>query len=113
MFDLSQSGYFFSTFDLEFCYHHIGMFPYDRQYLGVSWRFDSVVKYSVLRVLPFWLVFSALHFYQVSACTCWLLARTWSSRRCLDDGIGGAFDFIACQEVCRLCRADLELVGSL
>lgn len=29
----------------------------------------------------------------------------------LDDGIGGAPDFIACQEVSRLCRVDLEKAG--
>lgn len=31
----------------------------------------------------------------------------------LDDGIGGAPDFIACQEVSHLCGADLEMPGSL
>ena len=31
----------------------------------------------------------------------------------LDDGIGGAPDFIACQEVSRLCGADLKMPGSL
>ena len=29
----------------------------------------------------------------------------------LDDGIGGAPNFNACQEVSRLCRADLELAA--
>ena len=29
----------------------------------------------------------------------------------LDDGIGGAPDFIACQEVSRLCRVNLEKAG--
>ena len=31
----------------------------------------------------------------------------------LDDGIGGAPDFIACQEVSRLCRVDLGRQVSL
>ena len=29
----------------------------------------------------------------------------------LDDGIGGAHEFITCQEVSRLCRTDLEMAG--
>lgn len=53
VFDLFLSGYFFFTFDLKSGYHHIEIFPDHRQYLGFSWRFDSVVKYFVFPVLPF------------------------------------------------------------
>ena len=74
VFDLFRSGYFFFTFDLKSGYHLVEIFPDHRQYLGFSWRFDSVVKYFVFTVLPFGL--SSAPFYRViiSACACWLLA---------------------------------------
>ena len=36
VFDLSQSGYFFSTFDLEFRHHHVGILPDDRHLILLS-----------------------------------------------------------------------------
>ena len=53
VFDLFQSGCLFFTFDLKSGYHHVEIFPDHRQYLGFSWRFDSVVQYFVFMVLPF------------------------------------------------------------
>ena len=112
VFDLFQSGYFFFTFYLKSGYHHVQIFPDHRQYLSFSWRFDSVVKYFVFTILPFGLSSAPYIFTKLVRA----LLGYWRGlgRRVvtfLDDGIGGAPDFIACQEVNRLCRADLEMAG--
>ena len=93
-------------------YHHVEIFPDHRQYLGFSWRFDSVVKYSVFTVLPFGLSSARYIFTKLVRA----LVGYWRGlgRRVVmfpDEGIGGATDFIDCQEVTRLCRADLEMAG--
>ena len=100
VFDLFQSGYFFFTFDLKSGYHHIEIFPDHRQYLGFSLRFDFGVKYFVFSVLPFGLSSAPYIFTKLVRA----LVGYWRGlgRRVvmfLDDGIGGAPDFIACQEV--------------
>lgn len=114
MFDLFQSGYFFFTYDLKSGYHHVEIFPDHRQYLGFSWRFDSVVKYFVFTVLPFGLS-SAPYIFTKLARTLVGYLRGLGRRvvTFLDDGIGDAPDFIACQEVSRRCRADLNWRVSL
>ena len=103
---------FFFTFDLKSGYHHVEIFPDHRQYLGFSWRFDFGVKYFVFSVLPFGLSSAPYIFTKLVRA----LVGYWRGlgRRVvmfLDDGIGGAPDFIACQEVSRLCRVDLEKAG--
>ena len=112
VFDLFHSGYFFFTFDLKSGYHHVEIFPDHRQYLGFSWRFDFGVKYFVFSVLPFGLSSAPYIFTKLVRA----LVGYWRGlgRRVvmfLDDGIGGAPDFVACLEVSRLCRVDLEKAG--
>ena len=112
VFVLFQPGYFFFTLDLKSGYHHVKICPDHRQYLGFSWRFDSVVKYFVFTVLPFGLSSAPYIFTKLvhAPLCCWggLGRRVVTF---LDDGIGGASDFIACLEVSRLCRAVLEMAG--
>ena len=62
VFNLFQSGYFFSSpFDLKSGYRHVKNFPDHRQYLGFSWNFGLVVKHFVFTVLPFGMyIFSKL-----------------------------------------------------
>ena len=109
VFDLFQSGYFFFTFNLKSGYHHVEIFPDLRQYLGFSWRFDFGVRQILFfSVLPFGLSSAPYIFTKLVRA----LVGYWRGldRRVfmfLDDGIGGAPDFIACQEASRLCRVDL------
>ena len=95
VFDLFQSGYFFFTFDLKSGYHHVEIFPDHRQFLGFSWRFDSVVKYLVFSVLPFGLSSAPYIFTKlVRALVCYWRGLGRRVVMFLDDGIGGAPDFI-------------------
>lgn len=49
---VEKEGYIIN-FDLKSGYHHLGIFPDHRQYLGFAWKINGNLKYFTFSVLPF------------------------------------------------------------
>lgn len=109
----SQGNFVFS-FDLSSAYHHIMIFEPHRRFLGFSWNYKGKVKYYIFNVLAFGISTAAYIFTKVTRS----LVSYWREQGLkvimyLDDGLGGAFNYIEALKASELVRNDLIKFGFL
>ena len=107
-----RENFCFFTFDIESGYHQLDIISNFWKFLGFSWSFDGIVRYFVIRVLPFGLSSACYLFTKMFKpfVTCWRsfgIFAIWY----IDDGIFACRSLLDAQCASKLVRSDLQLSG--